>query len=614
MGGGYYSTFVATNKEFNINNADINNPFQVTLNGTIIASAYGDRAGGSIFIVNNGATLNIDADTDGGSVVTENIGSVINRTTTRLGAMTADLDMNNHSIKNVKVDSIGFQGGGGITKIDYEDAVTKKHTQNTDTKLKYVTPIYSNFITGGTPSANSEITPAANACDGDIGTYWYQSATLPAWWKYDLGVGITKTARKLRMITYPGYIKNFTLEGSNNNSDWTLIYTGIHLNNGSWQEYLFSNATAYRYYKVNFANNYGGDNQIAALEIEILNVIEDIGSDDINTRLNTITSALDEKTSKATANIVYYIDPATGNDNNPGTSALPLKTLTKADSLLPDNLNGKSVNIVLKPGTYTEYFQPRRRTSFPNPIQYQIVGQNVNTCIWKAPVGWNNCIVVDPYANSFGVAFTIGIITFDSNNLSNITFVRGDIVSIGASKFTKSGTETNVTAVAATEIYSFSNSNGAIPIDNRFEMNSPFNNTGYIEHDGSNFAGNIDTSTKSYIEYNTTTFKRYFRNTYGTAGDKLCIQTVGDIAGANESTPSDIYDAVQKKHSPNTDTGASGNFAIVGELSIRVYSQAAEPTLGADNRMAIWIDTDDSNRVYLLFRRGSGDQVAVELG
>ena len=52
---------------------------------------------------------------------------------------------------------------------------------------------------------------------------------------------------------------------------------------------------------------------------------------------------------------------------------------------------------------------------------------------------------------------------------------------------------------------------------------------------------------------------------------------------------------------------------IVGEFSMKVYSQAAEPTLGDDNRLAMWIDTDDSNKVFLLFRRGAGDHVSVEL-
>jgi len=57
----------------------------------------------------------------------------------------------------------------------------------------------------------------------------------------------------------------------------------------------------------------------------------------------------------------------------------------------------------------------------------------------------------------------------------------------------------------------------------------------------------------------------------------------------------------------------AGNLGVVGEFSMKVYAQDAAPTLTADNFMAIWKDTDDSNRVYLMFRRGTGDQVKIEL-
>jgi len=49
------------------------------------------------------------------------------------------------------------------------------------------------------------------------------------------------------------------------------------------------------------------------------------------------------------------------------------------------------------------------------------------------------------------------------------------------------------------------------------------------------------------------------------------------------------------------------------DLVLKAYEQDDEPTLDTDNKAAIWIDTNDSNRVYLVFRRGSGDQVKVEL-
>lgn len=62
-----------------------------------------------------------------------------------------------------------------------------------------------------------------------------------------------------------------------------------------------------------------------------------------------------------------------------------------------------------------------------------------------------------------------------------------------------------------------------------------------------------------------------------------------------------------------------GNVKVEGkletndEIKIKVYSQDTEPTLNANDFIAIWKDTNDSNRIYLLFRRGVGDQVAVEL-
>jgi len=135
MGGGYYCTFVATNKEFNINNADINDPFQVTLNGTVIASAYGDRTGNSKFIVNAGATLNIDADTEGGSVLTLDPAAILNRTTIAA------------NIKNIPAGTISSTNvQDAINELDGEVLNAIKSTAGGD--WKKVTAIEYNPATG----------------------------------------------------------------------------------------------------------------------------------------------------------------------------------------------------------------------------------------------------------------------------------------------------------------------------------------------------------------------------------------------------------------------------------------------------------------------------------
>jgi hypothetical protein len=114
------------------------------------------------------------------------------------------------------------------------------------------------LLTGGTPSADSVWQAgyeASKACDDNNGTYWCSLNTVyPHWWKYDFGAGITKTIAKITILGYwvanGLYIKDFKLQGSNDDSDWTDIYTGQTANNANKQEFTFANANAYRYYRI----------------------------------------------------------------------------------------------------------------------------------------------------------------------------------------------------------------------------------------------------------------------------------------------------------------------------------------------------------------------------
>ncbi|KKN82811.1 hypothetical protein LCGC14_0306350 [marine sediment metagenome] len=100
----------------------------------------------------------------------------------------------------------------------------------------------------------------------------------------------------------------------------------------------------------------------------------------------------------------------------------------------------------------------------------------------------------------------------------------------------------------------------------------------------------------------------------GTLKNNLDVDANITIDGRDISADGAEVDSnTSARHTQNTDTGASGDFTITGELTIKVYSQDAEPTLNTDSKMAVWIDTNDSNRVYLIFRRGSGDHVKIEL-
>jgi len=139
------------------------------------------------------------------------------------------------------------------TLIDYFEYATDELAQ-----AAYVgDPYGSDILTSGTPSADTEHGAgyeADKACDNNETTRWSSNDTaMPHWWKYDLGEGVTKVVRKLRIRQYKaidGQIKDFKLQGSNNDSDWDDIYTGQAANEDTWQDFTFTNTTTYRYYRV----------------------------------------------------------------------------------------------------------------------------------------------------------------------------------------------------------------------------------------------------------------------------------------------------------------------------------------------------------------------------
>lgn len=93
------------------------------------------------------------------------------------------------------------------------------------------------------------------------------------------------------------------------------------------------------------------------------------------------------------------------------------------------------------------------------------------------------------------------------------------------------------------------------------------------------------------------------------------LLTISDAPIIEDAEIKQDMSVVAGKKIGNITHDANGHTTIEGELKIKTYSQAVEPTLSADQRMAIWEDTSVSGspKVYLVYRRGTGDQVSVEL-
>lgn len=121
----------------------------------------------------------------------------------------------------------------------------------------------------GTASASEELGGAYqawNAMDKNAGASWITNTATTGWLKYDFGVGVTKTIVKYTVraediSSINNSFKTWTFEGSNNNTDWTVLDTQTNVAAWSASEirtYTFSNSTAYRYYRWNVTLNQGG--------------------------------------------------------------------------------------------------------------------------------------------------------------------------------------------------------------------------------------------------------------------------------------------------------------------------------------------------------------------
>ncbi len=136
-------------------------------------------------------------------------------------------------------------------------------------------------------SINSAAHPEYKVFDGnavrDGGSWFTVQGTTTGWIRYDFGSGNTKiiTHYSIRAIASnaadtdrTGAPKNWTFEGSNDASSWTVLDTITNSTGwvqGETRSFATSNTTAYRYYRVNVSANNGNTNWLTMNELELLN-------------------------------------------------------------------------------------------------------------------------------------------------------------------------------------------------------------------------------------------------------------------------------------------------------------------------------------------------------
>lgn len=142
-----------------------------------------------------------------------------------------------------------------------------------------------------------------SAFDNDIST----NDTWNAWWAadplnwgyyvtygwigQDFGVGNSKTITKYRIYAaLLGSPRDWTFEGSDNGYAWTILHTmsGQAWSTNAWKTFVFSNATAYRYYRLNISNCNGST--LIVWEVEMYQCLATSTSSSTSTTTTTTTT------------------------------------------------------------------------------------------------------------------------------------------------------------------------------------------------------------------------------------------------------------------------------------------------------------------------------------
>ena len=124
--------------------------------------------------------------------------------------------------------------------------------------------------------------------DGTNAGAWYahrnSSYQTAGWVGQDFGSGVTKTITSYRIITKYGttggyYPKTWTFQGSNDGTNWATLDTRTNETSWTipttsnyheaWNEYSFTNSTAYRYYRINVTANGGHGTYLIFSELEL---------------------------------------------------------------------------------------------------------------------------------------------------------------------------------------------------------------------------------------------------------------------------------------------------------------------------------------------------------
>ena len=151
--------------------------------------------------------------------------------------VSAAIDLNGHTLT---VSSLS--GGGTITDSSYLAVFSDLTSSSGD--ISSSGGIHANY-------------PASNLFDDNTGTFALRGTTSADPIVVSYGFGSATVVNRYRIYAYtsvgsPGFPADWTFEGSDDGSAWTVLdtQTGVAMSKSNWYSYEIANEVAYRYYRI----------------------------------------------------------------------------------------------------------------------------------------------------------------------------------------------------------------------------------------------------------------------------------------------------------------------------------------------------------------------------
>lgn len=184
---------------------------------------------------------------------------------------------NYRSDKYIVVREIIMYEDDGINKYLLGRSKERIQTAPVSFRMEYMTQHALALLTKGTMTltADSEYSvafPASAAADGNYSSYWNSAnVAFPHWWKAQLPAQQIVVAINIYPFADGGgaYCKDFTFEGSNDDTNWTTLTTGQFPNRIYYTEWAVINSCAFLYYRVTFTNTWHSGNYCVIREIDL---------------------------------------------------------------------------------------------------------------------------------------------------------------------------------------------------------------------------------------------------------------------------------------------------------------------------------------------------------